>query len=120
MTRIAKRLHRQYSASTQEQNASVVPLAEIVVGDVRPILLTLMGGAGLLLLIACVNVASLVLARSESRRQEIAVRAALGGTPRRLLQQFVTEGFILAAFANLVSCHTDSWHKSSYGAGVVR
>jgi macrolide transport system ATP-binding/permease protein len=61
MTRIAKLLHRQYSASTQEQNASVVPLAEIVVGDVRPILLTLMGGAGLLLLISCVNVASLVI-----------------------------------------------------------
>jgi len=101
MTRIAQRLHRQYSASTQEQNASVVPLAEIVVGDVRPILLTLMGGAGLLLLISCVNVASLVLARSESRRQEIAVRTALGGTPRQLLQQFATEGFILAAFANV-------------------
>ena len=52
MSGIAKRLQRQYSASTREQGASVVPLAEIIVGDVRPILLTLMGGAGLLLLIA--------------------------------------------------------------------
>lgn len=100
MSGIAKLLQRQYSASTRQQSASVVPLAEIIVGDVRPILLTLMGGAGLLLLISCVNVASLVLVRSESRRREIAVRAALGGTPGRLMQQFATEGFILASFAN--------------------
>lgn len=98
---IAKRLQRQYSGSGREQRASVVPLAEIIVGDVRPILLTLMGGAALLLLIACVNVASLVLARSESRRREIAVRAALGATPRRLMQQFAIEGFILASFGNI-------------------
>ena len=70
MSGIARRLQRQYSASTREQSASVVPLAEIIVGDVRPILLTLMGGAGLLLLISCINVASLVLARSESRSRE--------------------------------------------------
>ncbi len=101
MSAIAKRLQRQYSGSGREQSASIVPLAEIVVGDVRPILLTLMGGAGLLLLIACVNVASLVLARSESRRREIAVRAALGGTPRRLMQQFFTEGLILASLGNI-------------------
>jgi predicted permease len=101
MSGIAKRLQRLYSSSGPAQSASVVPLAEIILGDVRPILLTLMGGAGLLLLIACVNVASLVLARSESRRQEIAVRAALGGTVSRLMQQFATEGFILAGFANV-------------------
>jgi len=79
---------------------SVIPLSEILIGEVRPILLTLLGGAGLLLLIACVNVASLVLVRSESRRREIAVRGALGATPLRLVRQFVAEGLLLALFGS--------------------
>jgi macrolide transport system ATP-binding/permease protein len=63
MKAIAEQLKRQYSITGPELSASVVPLSEIIIGDVRPILLTLLGGAGLLLLIACVNVGSLVLAR---------------------------------------------------------
>jgi macrolide transport system ATP-binding/permease protein len=101
MTAIAKQLQRQYPKPGREPGASVVPLSEIIIGNVRPILLTLLGGAALLLLIACVNVASLVLVRSESRRREIAVRGALGATYARLLQQFVTEGFLLAVFGGL-------------------
>jgi macrolide transport system ATP-binding/permease protein len=97
MTAIAAQLQRQYGKSGRhELSASVIPLTEVLVGDVRPILLTLLGGAGLLLLIACVNVASLVLVRSESRRREIAVRGALGATPLRLVRQFVMEGLLLA------------------------
>ena len=102
MTAIAGLLQRQYAITGRNLSASVVPLSEIIVGDVRPILLTLLGGAGLLLLIASVNVASLVLMRSESRRREIAVRGALGATPARLMQQFVTEGLLLAALSGMI------------------
>jgi macrolide transport system ATP-binding/permease protein len=101
MTGIAKQLQRENGITGRNLSASVVPLSEIIIGDVRPILLTLLGGAGLLLLIAYVNVASLVLVRSESRRREIAVRGALGATPLRLVRQFVTEGLSLAVFGSL-------------------
>ena len=101
MKTIAEQVKRQNGITGPELRASVVPLSEIVVGDVRPILLTLLGGAGLLLLIACVNVGSLVLVRSEIRRREIAVRGALGATRARLVYQFVTEGLLLAGFGSL-------------------
>jgi predicted permease len=96
MNSIADLLQREYGTREFHLGASVVPLSEVIVGDIRPALLTLLGGAVLLLVIACVNVASLMLARSESRRREIAVRHALGATPARLVQQFVTEGSLLA------------------------
>jgi predicted permease len=108
---IAKQLQQQY-AITRPPNlsaASVVSLSEVIVGDVRPILLALMGGAGLLLLIACVNVASLVLVRSESRRREIAVRTSLGASRGRLLRQFATEGLLLAGVGSAASVMVASW-----------
>jgi macrolide transport system ATP-binding/permease protein len=101
MTGIAKQLQRQYGITGREQTARVIPLSEIIVGGVRPILLTLLGGAALLLVIACVNVSSLVLVRSENRRREVAVRGALGATPARLVRQFVTEGLLLAMSGSL-------------------
>src|SRR6516165_10401063 len=108
---IAKQLQQQY-AITRPPNlsaASVVSLSEVIVGDVRPILLALMGGAGLLLLIACVNVASLVLVRSESRRREIAVRTSLGASRGRLVRQFATEGLLLAGVGSAASVMVASW-----------
>jgi macrolide transport system ATP-binding/permease protein len=96
MKTIAAQLALQYPGSNKGQSASVLPLSEIVVGKLRPTLVILLAGAGLLLLIACVNVASLVLVRAESRRRETAVRGALGATPSRLVRQFVTEGLLLA------------------------
>jgi predicted permease len=101
MATIAKQLQRQYAITGQDHSASVVPLSEIIIGDLRPILLTLLGGAGLLSLISCINVASLVLVRSESRRREIAVRGALGAKPLRLMRQFITEGLLLTLFGNV-------------------
>jgi macrolide transport system ATP-binding/permease protein len=93
---IAKRLEAQYPDSNRDQGASVQPLSKLIVGDVQPVLLLLLAGAGLLLLIACINVASLLLVRSESRRREIAVRGAVGATRMRLARQFVTEGLLLS------------------------
>ncbi len=101
ITGIAQQLQRQFGITGREMNGSVVPLSEVIVGDVRPILLTLLSGAVLLLLIACVNVVGLVLVRSESRRREIAVRGALGATRARLSRQFVTEGLLIALFGSI-------------------
>jgi predicted permease len=72
------------------------------VGRVRPILIVLLCGAGLLLVIACVNVTSLVLVRAESRKREMAVRTALGGSRARLAGQFVTEAVVLVAAATVL------------------
>ena len=96
-TTIAQRLEAQYPDSNHGQGASVTPLSVAIVGNIRPILLVLLGGATLLLLIACINVASLVLVRAESRKREIAVRGALGASRGRLMGQFVTESVVLVA-----------------------
>jgi predicted permease len=100
MKAIAGELERQYPDSNRGQGASIVALSEAIVGPIRPILLLLLGGAVLLFVIATVNVASLLLVRSEGRRHEIAVRGALGASRGRLARQFLTEGMALTA----VSC----------------
>ena len=92
---IAKQLEMQYPATNRDQGATINSLSDVVVGGVRPILLTLLAGAGLLLLIATVNVASLLLLRSESRRKEFAIRNSLGASPGRIIGQFVIEGLLL-------------------------
>jgi macrolide transport system ATP-binding/permease protein len=102
METIARQLEMQYPKDNRGQGASVLPLAEVVVKDIRPILLVLLGGAGLLLVIACVNVSSLLLVRSESRKREIAVRGALGASRARLIRQFLTEGLVLMALGSLL------------------
>ena len=97
MKSIAAQLEKQYPDSNRGNSASVISFSEAVVGDIRPILFTLLGGSGLLLFIACINVSSLLLVRAESRRREIAVRGALGASRKRLSRQFVTEGLALVA-----------------------
>jgi len=102
MQTIARQLELQYPNDNRGQGASVLPLAGTIVEGVRPLLFTLLGGAGLLLVIACVNVSSLLLVRSESRKREIAVRGALGASRGRLIRQFITEGVVLIAAGALL------------------
>jgi len=96
MAGIATRLAREYPDTDGGRGASVEAWTEVVVGDLRPMLMLLMAGSVLLLGMACVNVSSLLLVRCEKRRTEIAVRGALGATRGRLARQFVTEGLVLA------------------------
>ena len=99
MQSIAALLEKQYPDTNRGQGATVELLSEVIVGNYRAMLLTLLAGAGLLLLIAYVNVSSLLLVRSESRRREIAVRGALGASRLRLARQFVTEGLLLVTLS---------------------
>jgi putative ABC transport system permease protein len=96
MDTISNRLAQQYPADNKGWGAIAIPLREDVVGDVKPALLILLGAVAFVLLIACANVANLVLAKTLARRKEIAIRTALGATRRRVLQQVLSETVLLA------------------------
>jgi len=97
MSRIAADLERAYPGSNEARGAFVEPLADVVLGPVKPALMVLLGAVGLLLVIASVNVMNLLLARSTARAREVAVRTALGAGTWRLVRQFVAEGLVLSA-----------------------
>lgn len=90
------RLAQAYWQSNSSRGARVILLSQSFAGDIRPTLLLLLGAAGFVLLIACSNVGNMSLARAVARQREMAVRAALGASPSRLLTQVLTENLLLA------------------------
>lgn len=96
---IAAREAQEHPDPDAKRGGNIAALSQWILSDVRPILLALLSGVGLLLLIAYVNVAGLLLARSEKRRREFAVRNVLGAGGRRLIQQFITEGIFVVALS---------------------
>jgi putative ABC transport system permease protein len=96
LSTIAHRIKDQYGKEVDLTDADVAPLADAMVDQVRTALLNLSGAVGLLLLVACANVAGLLVARTSARQRELTVRAALGAGRGRLIQQFLVESFALS------------------------
>ena len=106
---LGQRLEESHPNEQSGRSVSAFPLAETVVGDVRTSLLILQGTVFLVLLIACANVANLLLAQSASRRQEVAIRLALGASRSRLIRQMLVESLVLALVGSLLGVLLAAW-----------
>jgi len=107
MASITAALEREFPGTNRD--VQVIALQEKVVGGVRPALLVLLGAVGLVLLIACTNVANMLLARSSARQKEIALRAALGASRGRTIRQLLTESLVLASAGGVAGLALGAW-----------
>jgi len=102
METIAARLQAAYPATNHGENVQIIPLRDQLVGTLRPAILSLLGAVVLVLLIACVNVANLLLVRASAQRREVAVRQALGADRGRIFTQFLAQTLILCLFGGVL------------------